>query len=370
MAQLSDIDAKLAAFYLPQIIKPIKYGENGIFFWFPGAGMTTILRDIFNSKELLKENLGQLAQQIKIIEISGHLADKKNLTAVLREAGFAHFEELKNSCTQLLEEGYEPVYVISRIDNFSDNEKLTILKSFIKLNALNPRRVHILFNSFDKPWFLKALNIHPELLVLATRMEVVPVINGSMLKDYINTRAKGYSVELSDSDFEKVVSTYGGILQLTKEFLRSNGQKSLIDLKFGAIWGNLPESYRDALQKYVSDGLPKVKPAELEDLQEFGVLDLTLYDKHKKMMDIDPEKILHSILTPEEQNLWAHCKENAGQLIDKDAAAITLRPQNSLDISLWALDKAVSRFRAKLAKAGIDPENLKTIKGKGYIWHC
>jgi DNA-binding response OmpR family regulator len=45
-----------------------------------------------------------------------------------------------------------------------------------------------------------------------------------------------------------------------------------------------------------------------------------------------------------------------------------LRPENGEDISLWAIDQAVSRFRKKLAEAGTDPELLKTIKKKGYIW--
>jgi hypothetical protein len=367
--KLSDLDKKLAEYYLPQIMEPIKYGENAVFFWFPGAGMTTILRDMFEDKILLRKSLGKLSSQVRIIQFWGHLADKKDSDSLLNEAGFANYSELKSSCTKLLNEGNELVYVVSRIDEYSDKEKLSILRLFLKLNSLNPRRVHIIFNSMNRPWFIKTLNQNAELMVLANRMEIVPVLKGALLDKYIKQRSDEYEYVVSSDEIKKISETYGGVLQITKEFLRSKGDLKTLELKLRVIWNALPKTYRQALKKQISGDSSKDTEEAISDLEKFGVLNLKLLSNHKKILDINPNEILRKIFTKEELNLWNYCRSHSGEFISKDTVINILRPENSNETSFWAIDKAISRFRKKLAKSGVDPEIFKTLKGKGYIWN-
>ncbi len=364
---LNDLDQKIAEDYIKQITDPIRYGENGVFFWFPGAGMTTILREIFSNKALLKKYLGKLAEGIKIEQFWGQLSIKKNLAGLLEESGYSSYAELSKACTKELEEGYEIVYVLHRIDDFPENEKLAILKMFLKLNSINPRRIHILFQTRDKPWFMKALSKYTELLVLATRMEIVPVLQGKLLEKFIKEKSADFGFNLTDESLKKITQTYGGVLQVTKEYLRSNGNDTTVELKLRLNWDNLPESYKEILKGRISGNTLKYRGEDVLDLAKFGVLDLKLFDLHKRALDINPENILKDLLTEEELNLWNYCKKHEGEFLDKDVVINLLRPGNE-DASLWAIDQAVSRFRKKLAKSGVDPSLFKTLKGRGYIW--
>ena len=61
-----DMDTVLAGAYAQQLLLPIKYGENGVFFWIPGSGMTTIVQTVFISKNILAKHLSGLAKIFKL----------------------------------------------------------------------------------------------------------------------------------------------------------------------------------------------------------------------------------------------------------------------------------------------------------------
>ena len=110
------------------------------------------------------------------------------------------------------------------------------------------------------------------------------------------------------------------------------------------------------------------RTSEEKDLEKMGVWGLKVFRTHFATLETDSESILNEILTLGEQQLWKTLKENSGKLIEKEQVIKILRPTQEEELSLWALDQAVSRFRNKLEKAGIDAELLVTKKGKGYIW--
>jgi hypothetical protein len=366
--QYSSIDQQLAKHFSPYIVEPLQYGENAVLFWFPGTGMTTIVKDILADKPLLKKHLGKLADNLSIHEFWGHLSAKRTLAELLVSAGYNDEQELFKSCTSLLEKGYEQVYALGRIDNFPEKQKVLILKLFLKLISLNRRRVHLIFNSVDKPWFTKAVKQYPELLSLATRSNIVKGLSDKALESYIDHRAGDYGMAVSAELKTYASATYGGILLLVKEYLRANGDERNLGVKLRSVWDALPESYRDAIQARITG--EAVRGEALEDLEKFGVAELTVFKQHKDILDISPEALLAPILTPGEKALWKYCGQNPGNLIDKDFATSLLRPDNAIDVSFWAVDKAISRFRNKLLKSGLDPESFKTVKGKGYIWNA
>src|SRR3989344_6005316 len=125
---LSKLDYSIAAYYAPKILTPLKYGENGVFFWFPGSGMTTIVRDIFSEKTLLRKHLAGLTTRIKVIQFWGHLADKKTTQELIRSAGFVDYQKLEDECKKILDKGDEVVCIIGRIDDYPQIEKVKILK--------------------------------------------------------------------------------------------------------------------------------------------------------------------------------------------------------------------------------------------------
>jgi hypothetical protein len=364
---LLPIDIYVASKFAPKLLRPLKYGENGVFFWIPGSGMTTIVKNIFSSKAILRKYL-PYSNMSEIISFWGNVSTKRSFLDLLKSSGFNSYELLEEKALKLVDKGKELVCILGRIDNYPQNERISILKHFVRLTSLNRHRLHILFHSFDKPWFEEQISKYPELLLLANNMEIVPVLFSEDLKKYIREMGKVYEFNIGSSDLSKMMSTYGGMLQLTKEYIRSHSSNSNLDIKFKVNWNDFPKSYKSEIENRLNNQIPRKKSLAGCDLEKFGIIDLKVFSKHQSILNFNPENCLKKILTSSEEKFWDYLKSHQNSLISKDLVTEVLRPGVESEVSLWAIDQAVSRFRKKLTKAGVDADLLVTVKGRGYIW--
>lgn len=365
---LSNFNKKLASGFAKTILNPVRLGENGVFFWFPGSGMTTIIKDIFSDKSVLESVLKGLSSRIEVLQFWGHLCMERTSEDYLKVCNFLDFESLSKHVQGVLEKGKEVVFVLGRIDNFPEKEKIKIFKTFVKLNSINKRRVHTIINLVDKPWFEKAIINFPEIAALSNTIEIVPLISDEILSDFIKIRSKDFGISLSKKDLSEIARNYGGILTLIKEYLRSGENRFTLELKLKVLWNDVPESYKRVFEEIILGIRNKKNSRVISDLKTFNLLGIEVFKSNWSVLSDDSEKILPKLLTEEETDLWKFINEKRGKVITKDDVISILRSKEKDDISLWAIDQAVSRFRRKLARAGIDPELLKTIKGRGYIW--
>jgi len=196
----------------------------------------------------------------------------------------------------------------------------------------------------------------------------MPILKDDLLLQYIQDKSTQYQFSVDKQLLKQVMETYGGILQLTKEYLRAREELGTLELKLRIIWGCLPKSYQQVIENQISTNSTKIKSLAGKDLTEMGVKDLKVFKEHRRVLNQNPNYLLPKLLTPEELKLWKYCETHPKELVGKDQLIEIIRTENSDEVSFWAIDQAVSRFRKKLARAGIDPELFKTVKGKGYIW--
>jgi hypothetical protein len=364
---LSRLDTKIALYYAQKLVKPIKYGESGVFFWFPGGGMTSEVRDVFGGKAILRQVLGGLASRLVVCQLWGHICLDKTAVGLLQAAGYESFTQLEKMAEETVQKGKELVVVIGRIDDFGDSEKISILRQILKVNSINRRRIHVIINSYDKPSFERILADYPELLSLGNCLEIMPVLTGNLLSEYVETRCGEFEFAASAKTKEMIKKDYGGWLRVTKEFIRSKGLPGNLELKLGMMWKSIPADYRGELLKAVKNRAG-YKSKVWEDLEKFGVTELQVFTKHKQVFVDNPELALSSYLTQAEMAFWTYVTAHAGQVVEKETVIELLRPNNTDEVSLWVVDQAMSRFRKKLARVGVDPDQLKTIKGRGYKW--
>ncbi len=360
--KLTELDVKISKKYSDRLLNPIKFGENSVNFWFPGSGMTTVLKDVFNNKRLLKAKLGKIYNLLKIEMFWGHNATKKTLLDMLRLNNFSSPQELFSSCKSLLDKGQEIVYIVSRVDDYPEKEKVLILKTLVNLTSLNTRRVHIIFNSIDKPWFLYQLRKSPEFMVLANHITIVPVLEGDLLDEYFEAKSLEYGWNMKSKEKEYAKSVYGGILQLSKEYIRSKGNKLNTSLKFKFLWDQLPSEYKDHIENPVRNGEART------DLIALGVNHLKFYSENSSILSQSSKDKIYKVLNKEEQKLLSYLEASQNIIIPRSVVSGLIRPNNSENLTDWAFDKAISRFRRKLIEIDIDSSKLKTLKGKGYIW--
>lgn len=357
----------IAEHYAPLITLPIKYGENGAFFWFPRSGMSTTIREIFSNKAILKQFLSGLSSRLTIIQFWGPTSDKKTAASLLSASGYSQLSNLHQVVSHTLDSGKEVVLILAHIDDFPSQEKKQLFRQFLRLNAINPRRVHILYFSFDKPWFESLITKNPEFMTLAQNLEVVPLLKGQLLNQYITDRASHFGLPITAKLRSYLATTYGGILQITKQYLRLPHNTTNLELKLRSLWLALPNTYRIVIETSMTKKQITSTPA-VQDLSKFGVLPLKLFSKHWSVLVHDPSQILPHLLTPEENSLLEHIRQNPNKEISRESVISLLRPNSHENTTDWALDQTISRLRKKLARAGIDPDQLKTLKGRGYIW--
>lgn len=65
--------------------------------------------------------------------------------------------------------------------------------------------------------------------------------------------------------------------------------------------------------------------------------------------------------------LFDYFEKNKGKIVNKDKIAEII--WNNPDITDWAINQVISRFRKKLKKIGINPKKLETINKIGYKWN-
>jgi hypothetical protein len=136
-------------------------------------------------------------------------------------------------------------------------------------------------------------------------------------------------------------------------------------LKLKVTWNEIPDIYKKAIEQKATRGK---NGKILSDLVDFGVDKLSVFKDCWSILNFDSEKILPNLLTVEEMKLWTEINNSKGKIIKKERVIEVLRSESIDTVSFWAIDQAISRFRKKLDRAGIDSEQLRTIKGKGYIY--
>ena len=81
---------------------------------------------------------------------------------------------------------------------------------------INKRRVHIILNLLNKPWWNKILTSHPEFIALGNRMEIIKTLPDNLLDIYIHQNSQKFGLALTQENISSLIKDYGGILKLIK----------------------------------------------------------------------------------------------------------------------------------------------------------
>lgn len=330
-SDLNGVDREIAEFYAPLVLGSLKYGENRICVWFPGAGKSTVLNDIIKSKKILKNTLKNQFKNFSFFYIPGYNSEKI----------------LKIDYEVEIESGKEVVLVIDEVDHLQSTQLSKLLTLILSKAKINQRRIHTIINTCDKEKLDKIIVSNKYLFALVNQIEYINPISGKLLEKYIQEKALDFGHKLSTIEVEKIKKKTGGILFLTKEILRSYPNEGNLDAKLKTIWDRLPNSR-------------KVNIVNLK---------LSIFKEKIHIIESNPKELIRRKLNYRDQKVYNHITKNSGALVTKDEiAALVWDKIQQDDYSDWAIDQVISRLKKKLVTCNIDPTNLKTVKGKGYIW--
>lgn len=358
--KLDKLDIEIAKFYAPLVLGSLKYGENRICVWFPGSGKTTILNNILRSKSIINNELGNITKNLEIIFASGKDSINGTAEEIIEKIGIIkHFED-KNKL------GKEIVVICDEIEMLNDSSLSKLLIYLWKIVNLNKARFHLILNVKNR-YRIEKLITEKALFGIANQIKLIPILSDKLLKRFVEEKAVFFNSKISKGEIKKLIKETGGILLLTKEYLRNYNSNNLVELKLRAIWSRLPDIYKSFL---LSERSSNKHNLATDDLTEMGVTKLSIFRNKLHLLVNNPEEEVLKYLTNSESEVLIYFQKNKGKLITKELLAQAIWGNNYLEeYSDWSLDQKISRLRKKMFKYGIDPENLQTIKGKGYIWN-
>ena len=367
---LSEIDLKIADYYAKFLFASVKIGESKICVWFPGAGKSTILKDCIFSKKILKKNLGDLYPSLVIVPLTLGVTNIVEEISISLNLDAISLPQLKTNLLKLVATGKEVLLVVDKLEDLERIDQIRYLKTLAAIINIYPRRIHSLINTFDYQLITTFLKTNPQAFPLANKIDFLPIITGQLVTNYIKIKAEQFNSKLNRIETEKIKQLTGGILFLTKEIIRS-GNTDLLLAKIQTIWLRLNPLTRNALMKHYSSARLNLEENNaLSILKKQGLLTITVFKKYLPQLNTDSKQLVIKNLSGSELAIFKYLStKTSGALISKEDLAKALWGNTwEESYSDWALDATISRLRKKLVKCNLEPDILKTIKGKGYKW--
>lgn len=361
MGYITKIDEDIAKFYAPMVLESIGFGERQINVWLPGAGKTTITKDIITNRKLVKETLGKITDRLIFVPISCEFISSHGIESVFEEICLDLKITSKNSdltnyinkisswCSdKIIKEDKEIVLVINNIDNLEEIELEKFLIAIFKIISSNKRKILSIININNPKIVDGKILSNPLLFTLINRIKYLPLLDKNLLNSYVDAKTFEYKKVLSDKEKKGLINQYGGILSLLKEAIRNYPDTTLVDLKIKSLLPNVDKN----------------------NLEKFNAQNLKVFDNLSIFNAENTEKILKNRLRGKYKILHLYLTKNKKQIISKDDMADIIWDQKNDEFaSDWAINQVISRFRKKLIKFGVDPTRLETVNGKGYIWN-
>jgi DNA-binding winged helix-turn-helix (wHTH) protein len=375
------LDSEIIDHFAPHIFGSLEYGENRICLWFPCTGKTRTINNLLSSKSELKKILGKSSSRyvfiyytgtesanLKASEILQNIAAKMGLNSKSETTDTRSF--IQKKCKELIEKGKEVVFICDSMESLPKDELEKHLLDISNVVRINEGRIHTILNLHFLEQIMSIIEKQPSLFTLANKIEYISTLPEKLLKKFIEYEAKKHNYKISKKEVEKIITYSGGILTLTKAIIRNGGDSLELDLKFKTIWDHLPITYKAVIEKSVMKS-KIINPNEklvAKLLNKTGILDLSIFKDKFKLTQQNNKIAVKKMLNDNELQIYNYFSKNKNKLVEKEKIAEIVYGKNNEDYSDWSIDQIISRFRKKLAKGGIDPTQLKTIKGRGYKW--
>jgi len=394
-------------------------GENITAVWAPGGGRRKAM--VYLARNASSLGFNQLGRyQIFYIDHNDLIGEEpkdyyllllKNLhpnnSLVNSQDQETTFSLLKERVQGLVKKGYHLILILGQFDVlefpgfFFNNLRL--------LHQIDKTKVHFVFATDRDIFQPESLKKYDDLAeILCQNIIYFPIYSRKdalFIAHYLNQK---YHYQLSTHDQEIVVDLCGGhpllirtclgILRKEPEIDRNKlaekiSQKLEIRLILENIWRALDEKEKIFIN-LVGHGITsqKEKPSgyllgtglvslgQDQKFQLFSPLFLAFIKTQKNnlpRLNLDPDnqeilingQPLQEGLSLQEHHLLNAFLKKPQTIISRDEISTVLWGKKSDEkYSEWAIDQAISQLRKKLTKMNISPQNLQTIRGRGYRW--
>lgn len=388
------------------LFEPIRQSESAYVRWFPGQGKTILLKQSIGNKDYRKKYLGKFYKRFLFIQPETHLFSSNDLRNYFLSV-YSHcadiftynqipsptehskksthitdtLKRIIESCNLAIETGYEVVFVIDSIDDVPARIMTEFFSAWEHIIESNRDKLHTLINVVRR-------NILNDFITQSGLIQNIIQIPLPEEKDciyFLNYFAQKWKVKLNTKVISKIIRDCGHDPTLLKESVRVFSRRKKDPRPFSftneptlLVKTKINYGYLDQKEKETIDQKLKkntVSPGNCHLAKELVALHfwnssyhiprlyetIILENKLIRELVYDPEKKkltmgdmdLSKKLTGKEHRLLILLYENKLKTVSRDLISECLWSSESLEnYSDWAIDKTVSRLRAKLTKLG------------------
>lgn len=383
-------------------LRIVRFNESGIVLNFVGDHIYTV-PTLLKDKKLLKELLGKSYPAYILfyheLSPSSTIEDiKKSLihAAKVKKLEVSSSHTIEKIIDQLIREGYEVAFFISRIEHHFVNKSELI--SRVDYLARN-HRVSVLYFSEQNLTNPSFVDHQREFRSVFQNVLYQEVYGRQDAEVFVTQNEKLWGIVLPQKIKEEIIKTCGGSLWLLRQAVRSfrNDPSVTPEALFSAhevrskafsTWNQLFPNEQEVIRELIINQKTSVSDAmAFEFLLRAGLLSKTPIGfsltipliveaastsfENKGLYREDGEiywneKNLTPLLTKKEYTLLEFflkhkktviCREDLGQALWKEK-----------DFSVFALEKLISKLRKKLIHLGMPQNSIKAQKGVGYVF--
>jgi hypothetical protein len=213
---------------------------------------------------------------------------------------------------------------------------------------------------------------------------------------FLKYKSRKFKYEAKLTQLNEIGYKCGGYIWLVTEALRYLSDHNELSfnhqefkLRLNLIWNSFTKEQKAYLEKVVKQGKSSSQDSNYET--HFQSIDLVRKTNGRLYLTVPVLKdfilsetenkinvynqgnriIMNNIditnVFSDREHKFLKILTTKNELLNRSDTAKILWGEN-MDYSEWALDQAIKRLRKKLSNLGINPNLLKTIKGKGYRW--
>lgn len=389
-------------------LKIVIYGESGIVIQLQDDceyRITEILKD----KKILKEVLGPYYRKYLLGCVPADSGIEDSLHRKLREISLQRGVKIPNSLTTLQElveflvnKGFNIGLFVTGIGELSYESLYDELRK-VEVLLENSHNISVLAFSDKDISREKYSQLVDKCSLLYDHIEIYPLYGRDDSNQFLHYNESMWNMNLSDALNEEIVYQCGGYLWLISHVqrqFRDNPKLTIEDMasdmglliKLESILNKLNAEEREILRSVEAGTLGRVQAdnanvrflkkvrliVEESDNLVLGVplmrfaikrsFSLAEVRTQTGKIYVGETEVTHE-LSDSEIKILRFMIEHKSTIISREDIAISLwGSQWESKFSDWALDRMMSRLRRKVKMVGIDPNLIRTIKGKGFVF--
>lgn len=368
-----------------QVSKLIVDGNNVTLLWMPKFTRTGFGISLQNSSAFkeLKLTLKFKKHHFVYLDLNLEIQELKDIVVMQLSKYSGKYNNIYELLNNITAKNDRIIFIFDNITK----DKTSIVQYFLSLKSINLSKIQYIFMVLESDY--KYLKLDTSSLgPIFYNQIIVPYYTKLEVFEFLELHSP---TKFTADENEKIFRYIGGISSMLRNFIRVNEKfddvdKAILSTEFkqtmNLVWSRFTSEEKDVLLKVITKNDDYNKEIFNYMCEHKLIIDNKVVGGWiRSMLEIEQKisglnlnnnglfymgKSLSDILTKQEEQLIMAFIKNNGFLSKREIADAIWAENSNDKYSEWAISKLISTIREKFKLIGIAPENITTLKGRGF----